>query len=248
MSRIMWTWKGVALFWLFMALPIHAAEQVPNLLEPAELNKMIQRGDKVSLVNSASVLECMDCSIPGSLCIPAEESAAKVPKLLPNKADPLVFYCQSNRCYRSSEAAAMALKEGYQRVWVLHGGIPAWKQAGYRTVSPERIPRVPGEAIKPERLARWLAEKRDVLILDVREEKLFGKDHLPGAMNIPLYRLQDRYQEIPLNRPLIVVDDQGLQSFLVASYLVRKGIADVKRLFGGMEKWQAYIAHEKKKK
>ena len=89
----MWTWKGVALFWLFMALPIHAAEQVPNLLEPAELNKMIQRGDKVSLVNSASVLECMDCSIPGSLCIPAEESAAKVPKLLPNKADPLVFYC-----------------------------------------------------------------------------------------------------------------------------------------------------------
>ena len=248
MNRAMRIWAGVALFLLVAVLPLQAADQAPKFLEPAELNRMIQRGEKPVLVNSASTLECMDCGIPGSLCIPAEEFAVKAPKLLPDKAVPLVFYCESNRCQSGGEAALVAMKQGYQRVWVLFGGIPAWKQAGYGTVSPEKIPRVPGEAIKAERLGQWLKEKRNPVILDVRGEIAFEKDHLPGAINIPLYKLQDRYQEIPLNRPVIVVDDRGLSSFLVASYLMRKGVADVKRLFGGMEKWQAYTAHEKQKK
>ena len=195
-----------------------------------------------------SVLECRDRSIPDSLCIPDEEFAAKAPKLLPDKTRPLVFYCESNRCSRSGEAASMAVKEGYQRVSVLNGGIPAWKKAGYGTVSQERIPRVPVESVKPELLGQFIIENRDLFILDVRREESFAKDHLPGAINIPLYRLSERYQEIPLNRPVLVVDERGLRSFLVACYLVRKGVTDVKRLFGGIEKWQAYQAAVKKKK
>jgi rhodanese-related sulfurtransferase len=172
----------------------------------------------------------------------------KAPKLFPDKNRPLVFTCESNRRYRSEETAAMALQQGYTRVSVLKGGIPAWKEAGYGTVSRERIPRIPVASIKPERLARRLLEKQDLLILDIRREARFAEDHLPGAINIPLFRLHERYQELPLNRPVLVVDDRGLRSFLASSYLVRKGIADVMRLFGGMERWQAYVAAEKLKR
>jgi rhodanese-related sulfurtransferase len=242
MKKLKWMGTGMAVLALLAALPVQAADQVPSALEAADLQQMIQRGEKLSLINSMSPLECMDRSIPGSLCIAGEEFGAKAPQLLPDKSSHLVFYCESNRSYRSNEAAAMALKAGYRQVSVLNGGMPAWKRAGYGTVSKERIPRLPCGSVKPERLARWFIEKRDLLILDVRGEDRFTEDHLPGAINIPLYRLHGRYQEIPLDRPVLVVDDRGLRSFLVASYLLRKGIGDVVRLFGGMERWHAYLA------
>ncbi|MCX5820265.1 MAG: rhodanese-like domain-containing protein [Deltaproteobacteria bacterium] len=242
MSRTEWVWTAALLSALFAVSSVQAAEPAPNLLEPVELRQMLQRGEDIVLIDAMSRLECMDHSIPGSLCVADEEFAARAPKLFPDKKRHLVFYCESNRCYRSRETAAIALQQGYTRVSVLRGGIPAWKEAGFDTVSQERIPRVPAESIKPDRLARWLLEKRDLLILDIRREERFREGHLPGAINIPLYRLHERYSEIPLNRPVLVVDDRGLSSFLASCYLVRKGVSDVKRLFGGMERWQAHIA------
>jgi rhodanese-related sulfurtransferase len=243
MSKTKWIWTVALLLpALFAPSPVEAAEAMPNLLEPAELRQMLQRGEDVVLINTMSRLECMDHSIPGSLCIADEEFFAKAPRFFGDKERLLVFYCESNRCYRSRETAAIALQQGYARVSVLKGGIPAWKKAGYETISQERIPRLPVASIKPDRLARWLLEKRDLLILDIRRKERFQEGHLPGAINIPLYRLHEQYAEIPLNRPVLVVDDRGLRSFLASCYLVRKGVADVKRLFGGMERWQAHIA------
>ncbi|MCX5839092.1 MAG: rhodanese-like domain-containing protein [Deltaproteobacteria bacterium] len=242
MNRTKWVWTMTLSSVLFAVSSAPAAEPAPNLLEPSELRQMLQRGEDVVLIDTMSRLECMDRSIPGSLCIADEEFFAKAPKLFPDKGRHLLFYCESDRCYRSRETAVTALQQGYARVSVLRGGIPAWKEAGFDTISQERIPRVPTESIKPERLARWLLEKRDLLILDIRREERFREGHLPGAINIPLYRLHERYSEIPLNRPVLVVDDRGLRSFLASSYLVRKGVADVKRLFGGMERWQKHIA------
>jgi len=242
-----WVWTVALLSALSAVSSVQAAEPAPNLLEPAELRQMLERGEDTVLIDAMSHLECMDHSIPGSLCVADEEFLAKAPKLFPDKNRHLVFYCGSNRCCRSGETAAMALQHGYARISVLKGGIPAWKKAGYGTVSQERIPRLPVASIKPERLARWLLEKRDLLILDIRREARFREGHLPGAINIPLFRLHERYQELPLNRPVLVVDDRGLRSFLASSYLVRKGIADVTRLFGGMERWQEYDSAKKKR-
>ena len=242
MRRSYGVWTAVMLCLLIGVPPVRAVEQAPKMLEPVELQQMLQKGEDLVLIDTMSRLECMDHSIPGSLCIADEEFAARAPKLLPDKKRLLVFYCESNRCYRSRETAAIAIKQGYERVAVLRGGIPAWKEAGFGTISRERIPRLPVESLKPDRLARWLLEKRDLLILDIRREDRFQESHLPTAINIPLYRLQERYAEIPLNRPVLVVDDRGLRSFLASCYLVRKGVADVKRLYGGMAAWNSYIA------
>lgn len=239
MNKTMGTGIAIVLALLLSVSSLPAAGPEPNLLEPQELREMLLKGDAV-LIDTMSRLECLDHSIPGSLCIADEAFLAEAPKRLPDKGQHLVFYCESNRCYRSRETAALALQQGYTRVSVLKGGIPAWKMAGYDTVSQERIPRIPVASIKPERLARLFLEKRDLLVLDIRREDRFREGHLPTAINIPLYRLHERYSEIPLNRPVLVVDDRGLRSFLASAYLVRKGIADVTRLFGGMEQWQQY--------
>jgi rhodanese-related sulfurtransferase len=240
---------GIALFPLLTAIPLLAADVVPKPIEPAELQRTLEQGGAIPvLVNTMSYLECWDHSIPGSICLPCEEFSQKAPNLFPDKGTPFVFYCESDQCYRSCEAATEALRMGYSRVSILRGGTPAWKSAGFSTISRERIPRVPVESVKPEVLDRWLQEKREVLILDIRREAAFAKGHLPGALNIPFYRLHERYPEIPLDSRVLVVDDRGFRSFLAASYLVRKGVGDVKRLFGGMAKWQAFSVREKGKR
>ncbi|MDD5711325.1 MAG: rhodanese-like domain-containing protein [Smithellaceae bacterium] len=230
---------------MLVGTPLEAAERAPRHLQPGELRQMIQRGERLVLINSMSYLECMDHSIPGSICMATEEFVAEAPKVLPDKSVALVFYCESNRCGRSNESAHTALRMGYSHVSVLDGGMPAWKAAGYETVSRQRIPRVPVESIKPERLQQYIGDKRNLLILDVRSEQSFARAHLPGAINVPLYLLNQRYQEIPSNRPVLVVDDRGLRSFLVASFLIHKGMLNVTRLFGGMERWRAYAARMK---
>jgi PQQ-dependent catabolism-associated CXXCW motif protein len=48
---------------------------------------------------------------------------------VPDKATPLVFFCQSSRCWLSHNAALRALAAGYTTVMWYRGGIDAWRAA-----------------------------------------------------------------------------------------------------------------------
>jgi rhodanese-related sulfurtransferase len=221
-----------------------AAEKGWKIISPQALKQMITAGEKPVLINTMSYLECSDHSIPGSLCIPSEEFEKRASQLPAEKDTPVVMYCESETSVKSCEAADKAVRLGYTQVSVLDGGMPAWKQHGYEMASIERIPRQGIPSIKPPVLRQWLMEKRDFLLVDIRPEKAFRQGHIEGAVNIPLYQLHLRYTELPLNRLLILVDNRGFRTSIAGSYLVRKGL-EVKRLFGGMAKWEAMIAKEK---
>jgi rhodanese-related sulfurtransferase len=221
-----------------------AAEKRWETVSPRDLRQMMAAVRKPVLINTMSPLECADHSIPGSMCIPAEEFESHLLRLPAEKDRTLVFYCESEITYKSCEAADLAVGKGYTRVMVLDGGLPSWKRAGYETEAAERIPREAVEAIKPPVLRQWLKEKKDILLVDIRPEKLFQQGHIEGAVNIPMYRLHLRYRELPLNRLLILVDNRGFRTPLAASYLIRKGY-EVKRLFGGMAKWEEIVSKDK---
>jgi len=221
-----------------------AAEQRWKAISPQELRQMISAGKKPILINTMSLLECRDHSIPGSLCIPSEEFEKRITTLRTEKDALLVLYCESEGSFRSCEAADAAARNGYTNVMALKGGIPAWKQAGYEMASTERIPRTAIPSVKPPVLKQWLMEKRNFLLVDIRPEKAFQQGHIEGAVNIPMYQLHLRYGEIPLTRPLILVDNRGFRSSLAGSYLTLKGF-EVKMLFGGMAKWEAMVVKEK---
>jgi rhodanese-related sulfurtransferase len=222
-----------------------AAEKGWKMTQPQALQEMMGSKEKPVLIDCMSHIECLDHRIPGSLCIPAEEFDSKIAMLPADKNKTLVFYCESESSQRSFESADAAVKHGYTNVFVLEGGIPAWKRAGYEVATEERIPRMAIQAVTPQVLRQWLTEKRDFLLLDIRPEKAFNEAHIEGAVNIPLYQLHRRYQELPLNRLLIVVDNRGFRTLIAASYLKRRG-CEVKRLFGGMVKWEAMLSREKK--
>ncbi|WP_299014085.1 rhodanese-like domain-containing protein [uncultured Photobacterium sp.] len=52
-----------------------------------------------------------------------------------NKDKTLVFYCGFVKCGRSHNAAAWAIKLGYNNVYRYPGGIYAWKGAGFETAN-----------------------------------------------------------------------------------------------------------------
>lgn len=230
----------------FLCAAAGAAETGWQRLPPQTLARMIAEGKRPLLVDTMSEIECRDHSIAGSLCIPTEEFEERIGEMAPDRDRMLVLYCESETSRRSREAAGMAARQGYQAVRLLEGGMSAWKIAGYQTVSVERIPRRAVPSMKPLALRKRMAEKQGGLLVDIRSEKEFRKERIEGAVNLPMYQLHRRWRELPLDRPLILVDNRGFRSPLASSYLIARGYT-VERLFGGMASWKAMTAKEKAK-
>lgn len=236
----------LAVFWILLPLATASAEE--QGITPAELSQLLQRGE-ATVVNCMSWLECMDSRIPGSICLydGREGEKGKLERIAPDRNRRLVFYCETDACRMSGGCLAEALKEGYRQVSILKGGFPAWKEAGFAVESVQRVPRVAQLSVRAKDLKGWLDQDRPLTLLDVRDPEAYRQNHIHGAINIPLEVLHVRYHEIPLGQPLVVIDNRGFRSFFTASYLKRKGF-DTVRLFGGMQKWQAFLDKEWKPK
>jgi rhodanese-related sulfurtransferase len=215
-----------------------------KVVDAPTLRAMMASDKGLPVFNTMSELECLDHRIPGTKCLSCEEVENSPNTVLPpDKERVIVFYCESAGCYRSCRAAEAAVKAGYRQVHVLEGGMPTWKQAGYSMETIERIPRGSVQSVRAAALKTMLAERKDILLVDVRSEKSYKEGHIEGAVNVPLYRLSRSYAEIPLDRTLVLVDDRGFRTFLAGSYLEMKGYR-VMRLFGGMQGWQEMKAEK----
>ncbi len=199
------------------------------------------------VINTMSMLEYQDHRIPGSICIPCDVFDKKASKILKKDLNrPVVFYCESEWCPKARHAAKRALALGCTNVYVLKGGIHAWKVAGFTTESINRIPRVGIHSVKPKILKSWIDKGLDMVIIDIRSTDpcsayVSKNDRIKGSISIPMEELDKRYNEIPKGKPIIIVDEIGYRSFLAACFLRLKGYKDVKRLFGGMAAWHAFI-------
>jgi rhodanese-related sulfurtransferase len=143
---------------------------------------------------------------------------------------------------------------GLSMLFMLAFSLPSWAQAPAGTViDPQalqemsaRTPRIPMLSVKPKALFSWLAAEKNAVILDLRTVEAFHRHHLAGAVNLSLNALPARYQELPLDRVILLVDEDGTTTLLAGSYLKRKGFKNPVRLFGGMEAWRLYEAKNRK--
>jgi rhodanese-related sulfurtransferase len=129
---------------LLLAATIATKADVPRLT-PAELAPLIESGDAVVIDVRGSVPYKLG-RIAGATWVPlgkVSELAASLPK-----EKLLVAYCTCGAEELSLEAAmVLAQKHGFERVAVLKGGYPAWKDAGLPVQSdraPEEQPAVEG--------------------------------------------------------------------------------------------------------
>jgi NADPH-dependent 2,4-dienoyl-CoA reductase/sulfur reductase-like enzyme/rhodanese-related sulfurtransferase len=90
-------------------------------------------------------------------------------------------------------------------------------------------------------LAHW--EDLDdgvALILDVRDPMEHKRDHVNGALNLPLDEIRDRLDELPKDRPIWTYCFVGQRSYYAARALSQYGF-QVKNLSGG---FMTYLSHE----
>ncbi len=76
------------------------------------------------------------------------------------------------------------------------------------------------------------------LLLDVREPNEFAEVRAPGAVLLPTSAFAARLDELPPDRPLLVICRVGGRSAAVTGFLARTGRADVVNVAGGMDAWQ----------
>ena len=85
-----------------------------------------------------------------------------------------------------------------------------------------------------------LLNRKNALMIDVREPAEFGAGHAPNSRNIPLAQLDKRIGELEKfkTRPAVVVCQTGTRSHAATTQLKKAGFAEVVVLAGGMGAWQ----------
>ena len=85
-----------------------------------------------------------------------------------------------------------------------------------------------------------LVNRKDAILIDVREPAEFNAGHAPNARNIPLAQLDKRIGELEKfkNRPAVVVCQTGGKSHAATALLKKAGFAEVVVLAGGIGAWQ----------
>lgn len=83
------------------------------------------------------------------------------------------------------------------------------------------------------------ARPSDTAVLDVREPEEYAHGHVPGAVSLPQADLASRLDEVPRDRPVMLVCQRGMRSYRAAQFLVQMGINQVASVAGGTAAWRA---------
>lgn len=91
-----------------------------------------------------------------------------------------------------------------------------------------------------DEVKRKLDRGEKFVLVDVREESEFAKDHLPGAIHLGKGVIErDIEKSVPeVNTPLILYCGGGFRSALAADNLQKMGYTSVISMDGGMREWK----------
>jgi rhodanese-related sulfurtransferase len=74
-------------------------------------------------------------------------------------------------------------------------------------------------------------------VLDVREAWELDICSLTDCLHIPLGQLAERIDELPKDRPIVVVCHTGRRSLMATQLLREAGVVQATNLMGGVEAW-----------
>jgi rhodanese-related sulfurtransferase len=228
-----------ALAALSLALPT-LAQEAPVIATDALAAKM--SGSPASwsftLVDARTAIEFSEAHIPGSVLIPARLVGTKLPEVVKDKSRLVVFYCNGPNCTKTVKAAKAAMAAGYTNVLEYKEGLPGWGKSGRKTEGvPMKSVEVPLVSVSALRDAA--ASKNPPFIMDVRDPEEHASFRIPGAVSIPLDDIPARLGEVAPGRPIVLVDHAGHQVPIAGRLLHKLGRTDVKRLDGGILRWQS---------
>lgn len=79
----------------------------------------------------------------------------------------------------------------------------------------------------------------EIVIIDVRESEEFALGRIPSSTLIPLEELARRTDEVPTDKPVIMVCRSGNRSAEAVKILQKAGFTNIHNMTGGMRAWTA---------
>ncbi|MBK9558971.1 MAG: rhodanese-like domain-containing protein [Candidatus Microthrix subdominans] len=222
-------------YFFFDAVANRSDRELLDTDPPAQLNlEQVLEAQR----NGAAVLDVRDAldfaqgHLAGSLNVGLEGRYAEFAGIaVPHDAD-IVLITEPGQ---GAEAQLRLGRIGFDNVI----GVLEGPEAAFVT-QPEvtaRCSRLTAAAFDEARIA-----SDDVQVIDVRNPGEIALGSIPGALEIPLAQMQDRLDEIDLDRPIVVHCAGGYRSSLGASWLRSQGATDVSDLLGGYDAWVALHA------
>jgi adenylyltransferase/sulfurtransferase len=95
--------------------------------------------------------------------------------------------------------------------------------------------------ITAQELFNRLSQKEDIFLLDVRSPAEHQQYNMGGTL-IPLDQLPQHLQDIPVDKPIVVICHSGYRSQRALEMLVAAGITAVSNLVGGIVAWQQQVS------
>jgi len=104
----------------------------------------------------------------------------------------------------------------------------------------KREPSAQPETWSPDTLRAYLDHHHpdDYQLIDVRQLRDYGEDHLPGALWIPSDTLAQEAAQLDPHKTTVIYCSHGALSGAAARILANAGFRDVHALAGGMHAWQ----------
>ena len=213
------------------------------------LHRVLLRGDgtELALVDAREPTEFTQRHLLYAANLPLSHVGLEVAARVPRRSAPVVV-CDAG----GGEAAAVALELtvlGYTDTTVLDGGIDAWAAAGGELYSGINVPsKLFGELVEEHfgtphvaatELAGWLAEGRDLVVVDSRTRREFNRMSIPTGRSCPGGELVRRVHDLIGEGTTVVVNCAGrTRSIMGAQSLRSAGLERVVALKDGTMGWE----------
>ncbi|WP_375158483.1 rhodanese-like domain-containing protein [Bradyrhizobium sp. RDT46] len=178
----------------------------------------------------------------------ADRIAIEAETRLPRKDVPIVLYDDGDGLVASGAERLAAL--GYTRISALDGGLKAWRDAGYEVFADvNSYSKAFGELVEARRhtpslsadeVAKLIADKANIAILDVRRFDEYATMNIPGSVSVPGAELVLRAgQAAPDPDTTIIVNCAGrTRSIIGTQSLINAGVPNkVRALRNGTIGW-----------
>jgi rhodanese-related sulfurtransferase len=209
-------------------------DTLDRVLQPLSLDtvlKMMGAGSeaRAQVVDVREPDEFSKAHLTGSINIGLGGQYATWAGTLLSRDKPIVLIANPGR---EQEAAMRLGRIGFDHIaGFLKDGVQALEARPELMTGTERT--------VPAQLAADLASANPPLVLDVRAPKETEAKRIVGSVNIPLNHLEERLQELPHEKRIVVHCAGGYRSSIAVSILQNHAFENLSELAGGMAAWEA---------
>ena len=206
--------------------------------------QLAQKMDSNEALNIIDIREESDYSVehlPESMNIPLLQLRESIKILDKHKSYVIV---DSNPSLTTTAYGVKTFSEaGFIDISYLEGGFSSWKSKYNQTISSGDPTRFSDQSkvnyITSDNLKEMLEKEKNITIIDVRKNTRYSEGHLKNAVNIFLEDIESKKDDIPVNRKIVLYDDNGLSAFQAAVRLFDMGIFNSQILADGLDDWKS---------